>query len=189
VVVACISARQIGSVRIHETSADGDGRQLMLLSDPTPEQEMPASLPLLIALASLLLTAAQNSPEAAIRAARTRFNVAIAAHDTVTLDRDWADDITVIASRGTISSGRAAYRAGLIGDFRTRPDVVYRRVPVTIRVHPALSLATEEGNWTGFWTDNQGKVEAGGRYIAQWRLVGGRWLLHAEAFGLLRATR
>ena len=44
------------------------------------------------ALASLLLTAAQDSPEAAIRAARTRFNVAIAAHDTVTLDRDWADD-------------------------------------------------------------------------------------------------
>jgi ketosteroid isomerase-like protein len=150
---------------------------------------MPVFIPTIALLARMLVISAQDIPEAAIRAARDRFNAAIAAHDTTALDRDWADDITVIASRGSVSSGRAAYRAGLIGDFGSRPGVIYLRTPVTITVHPALNLATEVGDWTGSWTDMAGQVVAGGRYIAQWRFVGGRWLLHAEAFGLLRATR
>ncbi len=148
---------------------------------------MNGSAPLFLAI--LLMTPMQDSPEAAIRAARARFNTAIAAHDTVALDRDWSEDITVITSRGLVSTGRAAYRARLIGQFGTWPDVVYRRVPATVTVHPALNIATEIGEWTGSWTDAQGKVEAGGAYIAQWRNVGGRWLLHSEAYGLLRATR
>ncbi len=74
-------------------------------------------------LAILLMIPLQDSPEAAIRAAHARFNAAIAAHDTVALDRDWSDEITVIAS----------------------PGVVYRRMPATVTLHPALNLATERG--------------------------------------------
>lgn len=150
---------------------------------------MPISISVLVSLASLLVTPAQGGPEAAIQAARARFNTAIAMHDTTALDRDWADDITVIASRGAVTSGRAAYRASLIGQFASRPDVTYLRTPVTLVLHSALGMATEEGEWTGSWTDAGGKVQVGGHYLAQWRLESGRWLLHSEAFGLLRATR
>lgn len=150
---------------------------------------MPISLLLLPPLLSLMIQGTPGPAESDIRAARARFNTAIAAHDTAALDREWSDDITVIASRGSVSNGRAAYRAALIGDFTNRPGVVYRRTPTSVTIHAALNLATEEGEWVGSWTDAEGKVEAGGRYIAQWRLSDGRWMLHAEAFGLLRATR
>ena len=150
---------------------------------------MPISISVLVSLASLLVAPAQDGPVAAIQAARARFNAAIATHDTIALDRDWADDITVIASRGAVTSGRAAYRASLIGQFESRPDVIYLRTPVTLVLHFALGMVTEEGDWTGSWTDDRGKVQVGGHYLAQWRLDRGRWLLHSEAFGLLRATR
>lgn len=127
--------------------------------------------------------------ESAIRAARARFNAAIAAHDSAGLDRDWADSITVIASRGGVSSGRAAYARALIGDFHTRPGLIYVRTPRTISFPVPWGMATEEGDWTGSWAGADGvPVHVGGRYIARWRLVTGHWLLNAEMFGLLNCS-
>lgn len=135
------------------------------------------------ALAPPLTT--RTEAESAIREARSRFNAAIASHDTAALARDWEESVTVVSSRGAVSAGRAAYFSALAGQFAARPDIVYTRTPAIVTVHPEWGMATEEGAWTGHWTDGDGPVSVAGRYIAQWRLAGGRWLLHSEAFGLL----
>lgn len=143
-------------------------------------------------LPCLLLT---NSPapadfsspaEHAIRAARTRFNAAIAAHDSAALDADWTDDIVVVSSRGQSTASRAEYRAMLLAQFRKTPSVVYRRVPDRIMVQTAWHTAAEQGHWSGEWSDSTGTVEVGGTYLAQWREEGGRWRLRAEFFVLTR---
>lgn len=135
---------------------------------------------------TMLLFAPPAAPadDAAIRAARSRFNQAIAAHDVAALDRDWAADIAVITSRGQRLVGREAYRESLAGQFTARPGLVYLRSPSRITVQEAWGTATEEGKWTGRWRDPDGPVAVEGRYVAQWRRENGAWKLSAELFGL-----
>jgi len=120
--------------------------------------------------------------EAEIRAARERFNQAIARHDFAHLADDWADSIRVITSRGTATVGRAAYRALFARGVGEHPDERYRRTPATVTVLTAWDMATEAGDWQGEWTDRDGPVRVSGRYLAQWRRLDGRWRLAAESF-------
>lgn len=126
----------------------------------------------------------QSGPDAEIRSARERFNRAIAAHDTTAIGQDLADDVRVISSRGQYLEGRAAYRYSLVQQIATRPGLLYVRKPVKIAVQTAWGTATEEGEWTGRWTDPDGPVTVRGTYIAHWRRVDGAWKLSAELFGL-----
>jgi hypothetical protein len=43
-------------------------------------------------------------------------------------------------------------------------------------------VASERGEWSGAWTEPDGKVSIGGTYLAQWRKVGREWLIQAEVF-------
>ena len=143
-----------------------------------------------VLLSATLLTAmAQHpGPEAAIRAARDRFNTAIARHDTTGLDTELAEDIRVITSRGQFLDGRAAYRNSLAQQIQARPGLVYLRSPARITVQPAWNTATEEGEWTGSWTNPDGRVTVQGTYVAHWRQVNGAWKLSAELFGLTKCA-
>lgn len=140
---------------------------------------MSASI-VLMAIASLW--GSSQTDDRVIRAARDRFNAAIAAHDTVALDRDWADDIEVISSRGAVARGRAAYRELLIDQMRRFADVRYRRQPDTIVISSGWATASESGRWSGGWTAADGPVRVNGRYVAQWRKTDRGWRLTAEAF-------
>lgn len=153
---------------------------------------MPAGLtsataaPLLI-LALIVATnvpgAAQaTSAEAAIRAARTASNQAIARHDVPGILRTLAEDYSVVISNGALRRGREETAAAFSERFAEFPDLVFERLPESVEVDGAGQVAAELGRWTGRWTAAQGPVRTGGRYAAYWRKVGDNWLIHSELF-------
>lgn len=117
-----------------------------------------------------------------IREARERSNAAIAAHDAAALAMTWMVDFTVVTSTGETRTGRESNRAAFAAQFASRPDVVYVRTPAEIEVMPSWNVASERGTWTGQWTQPDGVTRIGGTYQAQWRKVGGEWLLQGELF-------
>lgn len=134
-----------------------------------------------------LLGQAQTD-EQQIRAARDRFNTAIAAHDSETIDQAWTNDIQVVTSRGVSVSGRALYRGLFVRQFATYDDLTYRRRTDSVTVFSAWGMASEIGMWTGTWTDQDGPIQVGGQYVAQWRRTDVGWRLAAETFVALACS-
>jgi ketosteroid isomerase-like protein len=117
-----------------------------------------------------------------IAAARERSNAAIAAHDTAAIMREWMPDIHVVSSASRQTAGAAANAASMQAQFTRRPDTKWVRTPRRIEVFEAWQVASEAGDWVGTWTDPDGPIRIRGTYLAQWRQVGGRWLIQAEVF-------
>ena len=117
-----------------------------------------------------------------IRAARARSNAAIAAHDPAGMAREWMEDIHVVASTSAQTAGRAANQQRMAEQFANHPDTIYVRRPRTIEIYAPWGVAAERGEWTGGWTQPDGKFEIGGTYQAQWRKIDGQWLIQAELF-------
>ena len=65
---------------------------------------------------------------------------------------------------------------------RRRPDTKWVREPTRITVFDRWQVASEDGRWTGTWTDPDGPVRITGTYLAQWRLTNGQWRIQAEVF-------
>jgi ketosteroid isomerase-like protein len=128
------------------------------------------------------VVSAQDSDEQQIRRSRAYSNASIARHDTLGVGAAMANDIVVITSRSTKTSGRSNYLITFEDQFRSRPDVVYVRTPDQVRVFAPWGMASEHGTWTGSWTDSDGKIEIGGTYFAKWRKVDGRWLIESETY-------
>ena len=126
--------------------------------------------------------AMQPGDEELIRAARVRSNTAIAAHDLAGIAAVWMDDVHVVSSTSTQTAGRAQNQQRMAAQFANRPDTIYIRRSSAIDVYPAWAVASERGEWTGRWTEPDGALEIGGTYLAQWRKVGGQWLIQAELF-------
>ena len=126
--------------------------------------------------------AVQRSDEQQIRDARARSNAAIAAHDLAGIAREWMDDVHVVASTSNQAAGRDANQQRMARQLETRPDTIYIRQPSTIDVYSAWEVASERGEWTGRWTEPDGRLEIGGTYLAQWRKVNGAWLIQAELY-------
>jgi uncharacterized protein (TIGR02246 family) len=124
----------------------------------------------------------QSTDEQLIREARARSNAAIAAHDPPAMARLWMDDIHVVRSTGAQVAGRAANQQRMSQQFATRPDTIYIRQPSSIDVYLPWAIASERGEWTGRWTEPDGKVETAGTYMAQWRRIDGQWLIQAELY-------
>jgi ketosteroid isomerase-like protein len=137
---------------------------------------------LLVTLALAGTAAAQVSDDAAIRAARTRSNRAIAAHDLDGVASVWLPEFHSVSSTNAQANGRDAARANFAQYFATRPDVVYLREPTSITVNAAWGQAGESGRWTGSWTQADGVTRVGGIYFAKWKRVDARWMLLAETF-------
>ena len=78
--------------------------------------------------------------------------------------------------------GRDANIESFADQFRTRPDVVYRRTPDAVRVFKPWLMASEYGTWTGSWTEADGKIQLTGRYFAKWRKVNDAWLIESETY-------
>jgi ketosteroid isomerase-like protein len=132
---------------------------------------------------ALCIAAAQPpSDEQQIRSARERSNAAIAKHDLDGIAAAWTDTVHIVSSTSAQAAGKAANRARMAAQFKNRPDTVYVRKPVTIEVYAPWEVASERGEWTGAWTEPDGRLEIGGLYQAQWRKINGRWLIQAELF-------
>jgi ketosteroid isomerase-like protein len=125
-------------------------------------------------------TAPQFSREAAaVRAARSAQNTAIAAHDLERAASFWTDDVVIRSGLGLVVQGRANYREVMASDSVT----VYRREPdrVDVSDNERWPLAFESGTWTGR-SARDGKPLIRGRYAAQWIKRDGRWLIRGEVF-------
>jgi ketosteroid isomerase-like protein len=122
------------------------------------------------------------SDEQLIRAARARSNAAIAAHDPGAMARVWMPDLHVVSSTSAQVAGREANQERMSRQFASRPDTIYVRTPATIDVYAPWAVASERGNWTGRWTEPDGPMAIGGTYLAQWRKIGGQWLIQAELY-------
>ena len=133
-----------------------------------------------IASLALLPRTSQYSREAAaVRAARSAQNTAIAAHDLARAASYWTDDVVIRSGLGRVIQGRANYRSVMAADSVT----VYRREPdrVDVSDNERWPLAFESGTWTGR-SASDGRPLIRGRYAAQWIKRNGRWLIRSEVF-------
>jgi ketosteroid isomerase-like protein len=125
---------------------------------------------------------APRGDDAAIRAERAASNASIAGHDSARIASHWLPDVHIVTSTAAQASGVDTNRERMAQQFQRRPDTIYVRTPVAIDVLPAWNVASERGEWTGAWTEPDGKLDIGGTYLAQWRKVDGRWKIQAELF-------
>jgi ketosteroid isomerase-like protein len=124
-----------------------------------------------------------GGPDArAVRQRREASNRAIAQHDSAAFAATLAAHVIVVSSNSTRSDGRDAYVARMVSQFRARPDVVYRRTPIDVRLYLPWGMASEHGTWTGSWTEPDGRVTIGGTFFAKWRKVGDAWMIESEVF-------
>jgi len=147
--------------------------------------QVPMLVGLLVALVALPAprTAAQAAnDEQQIRARRASSNVAIARHDAAGIGAILAPDVIVVTSNSTHRSTREANVQSFADQFRTRPDVVYRRIPGEVRVFAPWLMASEHGRWTGSWTEAGGTIALTGSYFAKWRKIDGAWLVESETY-------
>ena len=93
--------------------------------------------------------AAQSSADSAdaraIRAQRERSNAAIARHDTAGVAAIFAPHVAVLTSNSVSMVGRDVNAERFADQFRTRPDVVYRRTPSEVKVFAQWRMASELG--------------------------------------------
>lgn len=120
--------------------------------------------------------------EQQIRARRSASNAAIARHDAAGIGAVLAPNVIVVTSNSVHREGRDANVESFADQFKTRPDVVYRRTPDEVRVFAPWLMAAEHGRWTGSWTEADGKIQLTGSYYAKWRKVDGVWLIESETY-------
>lgn len=120
--------------------------------------------------------------EVAIREVRQLSNQAIAKHDTVALIKGWATDYHMITSRNAEVSGDTNAVHKFADEFKVRPDVIYIRTPDKVEVFTKWNMASEQGKWTGQWTDHNEVIRVSGTYFAKWHYVNNQWLIRAEVF-------
>ena len=140
------------------------------------------TLALVIALAVAEVLAVQQTDEQQIRARRESSNQAIARHDTAGIGAILADNVVVVTSNSVHGPGREANEQSFADQFRTRPDLVYRRTPSEVRVFTPWLMASESGTWTGSWADPDGRIQLTGRYFAKWRKLNGQWFIESETY-------
>jgi ketosteroid isomerase-like protein len=139
----------------------------------------------LLLAAPLASQTSQTAKEAEreIRARRESSNQAIAKHDTAGIGAILAADVSIVTSNSVKQSGRAFAVARFADQFKSRPDVTYRRTSEEIAVFSPWAMASEEGHWTGSWTDTDGsKIQIGGSYFAKWRRINGAWFVESETY-------
>ena len=137
---------------------------------------------LLLAAGAPLARAQTSDDEQQIRARRESSNAAIAKHDAPGIGAILAANVIVVTSNSIHREGRDANVQSFAQQFRTRPDVVYRRTPDTVRVFAPWLMASEYGRWTGSWTEADGRIQLTGSYFAKWRKLNGVWLIESETY-------
>jgi len=124
-----------------------------------------------------------------IRAARERFNVAIADKDMETIRTLLAPTYHIVTGRSAQNHGAYEEAARWAEVFRADPTAVYRRTPREITINEEWGIAEELGNWKGNYTTDETLIHASGVYAAKWQLAeDGEWVLQVEVFTTLTCT-
>ncbi len=121
-----------------------------------------------------------------IRAARERFNLAIAEKNAKAIRCLLATTYHLITGRSDQFHGADEEKIRWAELFQTDPTAVYRRTPREITTHEAWGIAEELGSWQGAYTAKGSWINASGVYAAKWqRTQNGEWVLQAEVFTTL----
>ncbi len=122
-----------------------------------------------------------------IRAAREKFNQAIADHDADAIEKILAPNYHLVTGRSAQFHGVEEERVRWAETFAKDATVVYRRTPREIQVNEQWGLAEELGNWMGTYTAAGELVRASGVYAAKWQRAApsGEWVVQAEVFTTL----
>jgi ketosteroid isomerase-like protein len=136
--------------------------------------------PALVVLLTGFAVAAAD--QAAIRAARTAQNKAIASGDLDRVASFWTEDVTVRRALGQPLNGREAARQALVLPPAPATHLIYQRLTKDVEVSPKWPLAFETGAWEGHLGTIAGPVVIGGRYSAQWVKRVDQWLIRSEVF-------
>jgi hypothetical protein len=125
-----------------------------------------------------------------VRAQRTEYNAAIAAHDAVRLRTFLVDDYHVIlGSSGNVDSGGdAATRGYADEEFTDSTFVTYRRTPTSIVAAASGKRIAETGRFEGIWQKAEGTMRKTGIYLAMWVPSAGTWRVKSEAFVTMACT-
>ena len=120
-----------------------------------------------------------NPMEDSIRAARQRWNRAVAGRDTSAFRALLSRTYHSASGSGHISAADSAvvFAARL---FARRPDLLFQTRPTRIRVLADHGLASEFGEWVERWREPSGLTELRGTYYALWRRERNRWLIEGE---------
>nr|WP_243446207.1 DUF4440 domain-containing protein [Polymorphobacter fuscus] len=120
---------------------------------------------------------------AAIRAARARYNAAIAAHDAPTIRTMFVDDYKGIAgSGGELIAGGDAMAAYFVQAFRNPAFLGFVRTPDVVTLADPGDRAMERGHWQGRTRTATGEMRLGGEYLAVWVPTPAGWRLRSETF-------
>ena len=140
---------------------------------------------LFIALTVSLATPsdAQDHPDIQqIRAARAKYNDAIARHDVTGIVSFFDAEYQITTGLGQLLQDRDGEAGAWRDLIEGRENLLYVRSPDSIEISSNYPLAAELGTWVGTWTTHQGEVRTGGRYAAMWRQVDGVWKVRSELF-------
>ena len=129
----------------------------------------------------------QRSPSnEMIRAARERFNAAIADKDAKSIQSLLAPTYHLVTGRSAQFHGAEQEAKRWSDVFRADPAALYRRTPREITINEEWGLTEVLGDWQGNYTAEGILVQASGVYSAKWqRAVHGEWVLQAEVFTTL----
>lgn len=138
------------------------------------------------ALAFLLIVAtpALADDAALIRAARDRYNAAVASHDTAGLRAALTDDYKILSgtSGEFLAGGDAVAKSYADEEFRDPSFLSYVRIPDEIVISDNGKRAMERGHWLGRWTRSKGEQRRSGQYLAVWVPAADGWRLRSETF-------
>ena len=135
-----------------------------------------SSLLVISALCSASMAQVPDPQEAAIRAARDKWNSALAKRDVTVIRELLSESFHGVGGIGHIPS-RDALLALATERFAERPDLFYENRPTRIRVVADFGLASEYGEWLERWKEPTGLTEMRGTYYVLWRRVEGRWVI------------
>jgi ketosteroid isomerase-like protein len=131
----------------------------------------------------------EDPTEDLIRAARERFNIAIADQDVESIRAMLASSYHIVTGRSEQSHGGDEEARRWTEKFRSDPTTSYRRTPRDITINEDWGLAEELGNWKGTYTVNGVLAHVSGVYAAKWqRAENGDWVIQAEMFTTITCT-
>ncbi len=131
----------------------------------------------------------ENPTEDLIRAAREKFNLAIAEQDVQSIRSLLASSYHIVTGRSEQSHGADVEAIRWTEKFQSDPTTVYRRTTRDVSINEEWGMAEELGSWKGNYTSKGILVYASGVYAAKWqRAENGEWVLQAEMFTTLTCT-
>jgi ketosteroid isomerase-like protein len=138
------------------------------------------------AVAALALVAAMPvmaDDAADIRAARARYNAAIAGHDVAGVRAMFVDDYKGLAgSGGELIAGGDAMAAYFANAFCTPGFGGFVRTPDVVTIADPPDRAMERGHWQGHSRTAAGETQLAGEYLAVWVPTPAGWRLRSESF-------